>query len=74
MKRIEEEIGLHRVSNPDPLFARYAILKVGDRYRQQLRMHAWKQGFRFSVKCNQYKKDAIRFKPAICNQYLTKKG
>jgi hypothetical protein len=26
----------------DPLFARYGILKVGDLYRQQLRMHAWK--------------------------------
>jgi hypothetical protein len=26
----------------DPLFAKYGILKVGDLYRQQLRMHAWK--------------------------------
>jgi hypothetical protein len=26
----------------DPLFARYGILKVGDLYRQQLRIHAWK--------------------------------
>jgi hypothetical protein len=26
----------------DPLFAKYEILKVGDLYRQQLRMHAWK--------------------------------
>jgi hypothetical protein len=25
-----------------PLFAKYGILKVGDLYRQQLRMHAWK--------------------------------
>jgi hypothetical protein len=28
--------------NADPLFAKYGILKVGDLYRQQLRMHAWK--------------------------------
>jgi hypothetical protein len=26
----------------DPLFAKYWILKVGELYRQQLRMHAWK--------------------------------
>jgi hypothetical protein len=26
----------------DPLFAKYGILKVGNLYRQQLRMHAWK--------------------------------
>jgi hypothetical protein len=26
----------------DPLFAKYGILKVGDLYRQQFRMHAWK--------------------------------
>jgi hypothetical protein len=26
----------------DPLFAKYGILKVGDLYRQQLRMYAWK--------------------------------
>jgi hypothetical protein len=26
----------------DPLFAKYGLLKVGDLYRQQLRMHAWK--------------------------------
>jgi hypothetical protein len=26
----------------DPLFAKHGILKVGDLYRQQLRMHAWK--------------------------------
>ena len=26
----------------DPLFAKYGIFKVGDLYRQQLRMHAWK--------------------------------
>jgi hypothetical protein len=25
-----------------PLFAKYGILKVGDLYQQQLRMHAWK--------------------------------
>jgi hypothetical protein len=28
--------------NADPLFAKYGILKVGDLYRQQLRMYAWK--------------------------------
>ena len=26
----------------DPLFARYGILKVGDLYHLQLRIHAWK--------------------------------
>jgi hypothetical protein len=26
----------------DPLFAKYGILKVGNLYWQQLRMHAWK--------------------------------
>jgi hypothetical protein len=26
----------------DPLFGKYGILKVGDLYRQQLRMHTWK--------------------------------
>jgi hypothetical protein len=26
----------------DPPFAKYGILRVGDLYRQQLRMHAWK--------------------------------
>jgi hypothetical protein len=26
----------------DPLFAKFEILKLGDLYRQQLRMHAWK--------------------------------
>jgi DNA-binding transcriptional LysR family regulator len=26
----------------DPLFAKFGILKVGNLYRQQLRMHAWK--------------------------------
>ena len=26
----------------DPLLAQYGILKVGDLYRQQLRVHAWK--------------------------------
>jgi hypothetical protein len=26
----------------DPLFAEYGILKVGDLYQQQLRMHAYK--------------------------------
>ena len=26
----------------DPLFAKYGLLKIGDLYRQQLRVHAWK--------------------------------
>ena len=26
----------------DPLFARHGILKVGDLYRQQVRVHAWR--------------------------------
>ena len=26
----------------DPLFARFSILKIGDLYRQQLRVHAWR--------------------------------
>ena len=26
----------------DPLFSRYGMLKVGDLYRQQLRVHAWR--------------------------------
>ena len=26
----------------DPLFARFSMLKVGDLYRQQLRVHAWR--------------------------------
>ena len=26
----------------DPLFAQYGVLKIGDLYRQQLRVHAWK--------------------------------
>ena len=26
----------------DPLFAQFAMLKVGDQYRQQLRVHAWR--------------------------------
>ena len=26
----------------DPLFAQYGMLKVGDLYRQQLRVHAWR--------------------------------
>jgi hypothetical protein len=34
--------GLGGRYHADPLFAKYAILKVGDLYRQQLRMHAWK--------------------------------
>jgi hypothetical protein len=26
----------------DPLFSGYGVLKLGDQYRQQLRLHAWK--------------------------------
>jgi hypothetical protein len=26
----------------DPLFSRYGVLRVGNLYRQQLRLHAWK--------------------------------
>ena len=26
----------------DPLFARFSVLKIGDLYRQQLRVHAWR--------------------------------
>ena len=26
----------------DPLFARFGVLKVGDLYQQQVRVHAWK--------------------------------
>jgi hypothetical protein len=34
--------GQHGCYYADPLFAKYGILKVGDLYRQQLRMHALK--------------------------------
>jgi hypothetical protein len=34
--------GKGRRYHADPLFAKYGILKVGDLYQQQLRMHAWK--------------------------------
>ena len=33
------KVGLYHV---DPLFARFGVLKVGDLYRQQLRIHGWK--------------------------------
>ena len=26
----------------DPLFARFGVLKIGDLYRQQVRVHTWK--------------------------------
>ena len=32
-------VGLYHA---DPLFARFGVLKVGDLYRQQLRVHGWK--------------------------------
>ena len=34
--------GLRGRYHADPLFARFAMLKVGDLYRQQLRVHAWR--------------------------------
>ena len=34
--------GIRGRYHSDPLFARYAMLKVGDLYRQQLRVHAWR--------------------------------
>ena len=34
--------GLRGRYHADPLFARFSILKVGDLYRQQLRVHAWR--------------------------------
>ena len=34
--------GKRGVYNADPHFARFGILKVGDLYRQQVRVHAWK--------------------------------
>ena len=30
------------VYHVDPLFARFGVLKVGDLYRQQVRVHTWK--------------------------------
>ena len=33
--------GLRGRYHADPLFARFSMLKVGDLYRQQLRVHAW---------------------------------
>ena len=29
-------------SGVDPLFARFSMLKIGDLYRQQIRVHAWR--------------------------------
>ena len=34
--------GVRGRHHADPLFARFAMLKVGDLYRQQLRAHAWR--------------------------------
>ena len=34
--------GKRGVYHADPLFARFGVLKVGDLYRQQVRVHAWK--------------------------------
>ena len=34
--------GKRGLYHADPLFARHGILKVGDLYRQQLRVHAWR--------------------------------
>ena len=34
--------GKRGVYHADPLFARFGVLKVGDLYRQQVRVHTWK--------------------------------
>ena len=34
--------GRRGLYHADPLFARFGVLKVGDLYRQQLRVHGWK--------------------------------
>ena len=34
--------GRRGLYHSDPLFAQYGILKIGDLYRQQLRVHAWR--------------------------------
>ena len=34
--------GMRGLYHADPLFARFGVLKVGDLYRQQVRVHAWK--------------------------------
>ena len=34
--------GKRGLYHADPLFARFGVLKVGDLYRQQVRLHAWK--------------------------------
>ena len=34
--------GRRGLYHADPLFARFGVLKVGDLYRQQVRVHAWK--------------------------------
>ena len=34
--------GMTGCYHADPLFARYGVLKIGDLYRQQLRVHAWR--------------------------------
>ena len=34
--------GKRGLYHADPLFAKFGVLKVGDLYRQQVRLHAWK--------------------------------
>ena len=34
--------GKRGIYHADPLFARFGVLKVGDLYRQQVRVHTWK--------------------------------
>ena len=34
--------GKRRIYHADPLFARFRVLKIGELYRQQLRVHAWR--------------------------------
>ena len=34
--------GKRGLYHSDPLFARFGMLKIGDLYRQQLRVHAWR--------------------------------
>ena len=36
--------GKNRRYHADPLFARFGVLKVGDLYRQQMRIYAWHSG------------------------------
>ena len=54
----------------DPLFAQYGMIKVGDLYRQQLRVHAWrfKNGL---LPCGQA---ALLTKTADLHGYATRSG